>query len=64
MSKFKDIKMTPREKALLTILIAEIEGCQNMQGIAAITSSWVTANDLHPEKVSSLSEGELKRLGT
>ena len=60
MRKFKDLKMTPREKGLLTIIIAEIQGCQDMEGIKAITNSWVTANDLHPEEVISLSEEEMK----
>lgn len=59
MSKFKDIKMTLREKALLAIIIAEIEGCQDMQGAIAITNSWVTANGLHPERVTSLSKGKV-----
>lgn len=62
MSKFKDIKMTRREKALLTIIIAEIQGCQDMEGVKAITNSWVTANDLHPEEVKTLSEEEMKKL--
>ena len=54
MKKFKVIKMTPREKALLAIIIAEIEGCQDLHSVAAITNSWVTANDLHPENVNTL----------
>ncbi len=58
----KQETLTPREKALLTIIIAEIQDCQDMEGIKAITNSWVTANDLHPEKVVSLNEEEMKKL--
>ena len=58
MSKFKLINMTPREKALLTLIIAEIQGCQDMEAIKGITNSWVTANDLHPEEVSIFNERE------
>jgi len=60
MTKFKDTNLTPREKALLAILISEIEGCPDVGSIAAVTQSWVKANDLHPEKVGVLNQEELK----
>jgi len=56
----QNLKMTKREKALLTILIAEIHGCQDMEGVKAITESWVKANDLHPEEVETLTEEQMQ----
>lgn len=61
MGKFKDIKMTRREKALLTIIIAEIQDCQNMEDVKAIVDSWITANDLHTETVVTLSKEEMEK---
>jgi len=62
MSKLKNIKMTKREKALLAIVIAEVQGCRDMEGVKAITDSWVTANDLHPEDVKTLNQDEMEQL--
>ena len=51
-----DVKteMTKREKALLTLIIAEVRDCRDMERVKAVIDSWVTANDLHPEKVETL----------
>jgi hypothetical protein len=61
MVKFKGIKLTVREKSLLNILIAEIKSCKDLEEIRAIVDSWVTANDLHPEKVLSITTEEFQQ---
>lgn len=64
MSKFKDIKLTLRERSLLTILIAEIQECKDIDSIKAVTNSWITTNELHPEKVETLSQEEVRKFLT
>lgn len=61
MSRFKNIKMTKREKVLLTLVIAEVQACANIEEVKVTVASWVTANDLHPEKVETLNQDEFKR---
>lgn len=56
----KDIKMTKREKALMALLIAEINGSNDMAEVRRTTAGWVSANDLHPEMVVSASDEELR----
>jgi hypothetical protein len=51
-----DIKMTPREKALMNLLISEINDCKRLEEVSIVTSSWVTANGLHPEDVKIYKE--------
>jgi len=40
-------------KATLTLLIAEIQACQDMAEVNLAIDSWIKANDLHPEKVGT-----------
>ena len=40
-------------KATLTLLIAEIQVCQDMAEVNRVLDSWVEANDLHPERVGT-----------
>lgn len=61
-NKFKYIKMTRREKALLEIVFAEIQGCQDTVEVNVVIDSWVKANDLHPEKVKILSREEMTKM--
>ena len=37
-------------KATLTLLIAEIQACQDMAEVNRVLDSWIEANGLHPEK--------------
>jgi len=39
--------------ASLTLLVAEIQGCENMDEVKRLVSSWVKANNLEPEKVET-----------
>lgn len=38
-------------RAKLTILVAETQGCKNMEEVNKLLNSWIAANDLEPEKV-------------
>ena len=40
-------------KATLTLLIAEIQDCQDMAGVKRVLDSWIKANGLRPEKVGT-----------
>ena len=40
-------------KATLTLLIAEIQDCQDMAEVNRVLDSWIKANDIHPEKVGT-----------
>ena len=42
-------------EATLTLLIAEIQACQDMAEVNRVLDSWVEANDLHPERVKHFS---------
>jgi len=55
-SKSKLFKIKGANKAFLEILIAEVESCKDIAEVKAILETWKKANDLHPEKVQSMSE--------
>ena len=40
-------------KATLTLLIAEIQACQDMAGVKRVLDSWIKANGIHPERVGT-----------
>ena len=40
-------------KATLTLLIAEIQDCQDMAGVNRVLDSWIKANGIHPKKVGT-----------
>ena len=40
-------------KATLTLLIAEIQACQDMAEVKRVLDSWIKANGIHPEKVGT-----------
>ena len=42
-------------KATLTLLIAEIQVCQDMAEVKRVLDSWIKANGLHPERVEHFS---------
>ena len=58
---FEDIKLSSQTKGLLTILIHEIQKCENMDEIDALSQSWVKANNLNPDEVITMSDEEFKR---
>jgi hypothetical protein len=55
----KTIKLDGRCKALISILIREIQSCHDMNDVAHVLNGWVVANDLHPESVQ---EFNIKRV--
>lgn len=44
--------------ASLTLLVAEIQGCKDMDETGRILKSWINANDLEPEKVKTFNSVE------
>ena len=40
-------------KATLTLLIAEIQACQDMVEVNRVLDSWIKANGLRPERVGT-----------
>ena len=52
-------------KATLTLLIAEIQACQDMVEVNQVLDPWVKANDLHPEEVRTfdVESGRVKQPG-
>ena len=61
MVEFKTIKMTRVEKSVLELLIAEIQGCKSLEEVNAIVNPWITANDLHPERVETMTNEEFQK---
>lgn len=59
-TEVETVKLTKREKALLEILIAEILELNPNESIKKLLENWITANDLHPERVQTL---EVSRKG-
>lgn len=57
--KMKTMKLTKREKALLSIIIHEVLGLNPNKKIRELLQSWVSTNDLHPEDVET---GRLKKV--
>lgn len=55
----KTLEMSKETKGILTILIAEIQNCKDMEEIKSLLDCWIKANDLHPEAVERLSTDEL-----
>lgn len=47
----KQVEMSNETRAILTILIAEVQECSSKKTIKTLLDSWVKANDLHPEDV-------------
>ena len=52
-------------KATLTLLIAEIQACQDMAEVNRVLDSWIEANGIHPEKVGTfdVESGRVKQPG-
>ena len=52
-------------KATLTLLIAEIQACQDMVEVNRVLDSWIKANGIHPEKVGTfdVESGRVKQPG-
>lgn len=57
---WKLAKMSKETKGILTILIAEVQDCENMEEVKSLSDCWVKANDLHPEKVEQVSREEFE----
>lgn len=51
--------MRKETKAFLEILIYEIQSCGNSNEINTLLDSWIKANNLHPERVITISKEEL-----
>ena len=49
--KWKKVELTKECKAILTLLIREVQDCKTDEELNALLKSWIDANDLHPEKV-------------
>ncbi|MBA7709036.1 hypothetical protein ES703_117943 [subsurface metagenome] len=45
--------LSSETKAVLNIIIREIQDCQTMEKVKSILDSWIKANDLHPEEVQT-----------
>lgn len=43
--------MKKRTKAVLEILIHEVQGCKTLEEVNQLLKTWIDANDLHPEEV-------------
>ena len=52
-------KMDKVTKATLTLLIAEIQACQDMAEVNRVLDSWIKANDLHPEEVKTFGANQV-----
>ena len=52
-------------KATLSLLIAEIQACQDMAEVNRVLDSWIKANGIHPEKVGTfdVESGWIKQPG-
>ena len=55
MNKWKSVKLSTQNKALLSILIREIQECSNMNEVNLLLDSWI---QLHPENVETMAEKE------
>ena len=49
--RYKEDDIKEETRAILTILIHEIQGCKDRSEIESLLESWISANDLHPEEV-------------
>ena len=58
----KSKELGSQGKAVLTILISEIQSCSTMSDVQKLINSWIDANDLHPEQVQTYSAEEAKKL--
>ena len=59
--RWPTFKIKGTNKAFFEILIHEIQGCKNMEEVNVLLDSWIKANDLHPEKVETLTEEEFRQ---
>ena len=50
----KEVNVDKVTKATLTLLIAEIQACQDMAEVNRVLDSWIEANGLRPEKVGTV----------
>jgi len=58
--RWKTIKMSKETRGIFEILIAEVQGCNDMQEVRTLLDSWIKVNDFHPEKVERLSNEEFR----
>jgi hypothetical protein len=58
---FNEIKLTRIEKAMFEIFIHEIRDLNPNKEIRGLLDTWVKENDLHPEKVETVSVRKAKR---
>ena len=58
-------KMDKVTKATLTLLIAEIQACQDMVEVNRVLDSWIKANGLRPERLGifDVESGRVKHPG-
>jgi len=61
--RIKTVKLTKREKALLSILIKEIKDVlpNGKEKVEELLDSWIKANNLPVDKVSTLTQEEFYR---
>ena len=45
--------MNSKTKAILTLLIAEIQSCEDITQVNELLDCWIKTNDLHPEAVKT-----------
>lgn len=57
---WKTLEMSKETKGVLTILIAEVQDCKDMEEVRSLLDCWIKANDLHPEQVESLSKEDFR----
>ncbi len=62
MAQGKIFKIEGGCRAVFEILIKEVQDCRTLEGVNSLLDCWVKANDLHPENVGTLTEGEAERL--
>ncbi len=43
-------------KAILELLICEIQQCKDMSEVNSLLDSWIKPNNLHPEKVQTIAK--------
>ena len=52
-ASIKDVECQQRVKANLTLLVAEIQDCKNLEAVNQLLDCWIKANDLKPEEVET-----------
>ncbi len=54
--------MSTETRVTLEIIIAEIRGCATLDDVLHLMDTWVTGNDLHPERVVKVGDFRVRKV--